>query len=88
MINNIPTRTAKPDALTALLRSDLPALGEIEVRLIETTPARSGEDDGDMYFCRVCAGPDVTPAEDAARRAAENAAAMLEYPDNTAKNGA
>jgi RNA polymerase primary sigma factor len=45
MINNIPTRTAKPDALTALLRSDLPALGEIEVRLIETTPARSGEAD-------------------------------------------
>jgi RNA polymerase primary sigma factor len=45
MINNIPTRTAKPDALTALLRSDLPALGEIEVRLVEATPARSGEAD-------------------------------------------
>jgi RNA polymerase primary sigma factor len=45
MINNIPTRTAKPDALTALLRSDLPALGEIEVHLVESTPARSGEAD-------------------------------------------
>lgn len=45
MINNIPTRTAKPDALTSLLRSDLPALGEIEVRLVETAPARSGEAD-------------------------------------------
>ena len=45
MINNIPTRTAKPDALTALLRSDLPALGEIEVRLVESTPTRSGEAD-------------------------------------------
>jgi DNA-directed RNA polymerase sigma subunit (sigma70/sigma32) len=49
MINNIP-RTAKPDALTSLLRSDLPALGEIEVSLIESSPAAAGEADSLTLF--------------------------------------
>ena len=46
MINHIPHRTAKTDALTTLLRSDLPDLGEIEVSRLETAPDRSGEADG------------------------------------------
>jgi hypothetical protein len=45
MINNITPRTAKPDALTSLLRSDLPYLGEIRVSVVETSPDRSGEAD-------------------------------------------
>ena len=45
MINNITPRTAKPDALTSLLRSDLPDLGEIRVSVVETSPDRSGEAD-------------------------------------------
>lgn len=49
MINNIP-RTAKPDALTTLLRSDLPELGEIEVSLIATSPADTGEADSLTRF--------------------------------------
>jgi RNA polymerase primary sigma factor len=44
MINNIPP-TAKPDALTTLLRADLPDLGEIEVSLREVAPDHSGEAD-------------------------------------------
>jgi RNA polymerase primary sigma factor len=49
MINNIP-RTAKPDALTTLLRSDLPDLGAIQVSLIETSPDKSGEADSLTLF--------------------------------------
>jgi RNA polymerase primary sigma factor len=49
MINNIP-RTAKPDALTSLLRSDLPDLSGFQVRLIEPTPARSDEADSLTRF--------------------------------------
>jgi RNA polymerase primary sigma factor len=45
MINNITPRTAKPDALTSLLRADLPDLGEIQVSLVEISPARAGETD-------------------------------------------
>ena len=45
MINNITPRTAKPDTLTSLLRSDFPDLGEIRVSVIETSPDRSGEAD-------------------------------------------
>jgi RNA polymerase primary sigma factor len=45
MINNITPRTAKPDALTSLLRSDLPDLGEIRVSVVETSPDHSGEAD-------------------------------------------
>jgi RNA polymerase primary sigma factor len=45
MINNITPRTAKPDALTSLLRSDLPDLGEIQVSLVGNSPSRSGEAD-------------------------------------------
>lgn len=50
MINNITPRTAKPDALTTLLRSDLPELGEIEVSLIATSPADTGEADSLTRF--------------------------------------
>jgi len=49
MINNIP-RTAKPDTLTSLLRSDLPDLGEIKVSLIATSPADAGEADSLTRF--------------------------------------
>ena len=49
MINNIP-RTAKTDALTSLLRSDLPDLGEIQVSVVETSPDRSGEADSLTLF--------------------------------------
>lgn len=45
MINNITPRTAKPDALTSLLRSDLPDLGAIQVSLVPPSPAQSGEAD-------------------------------------------
>lgn len=45
MINHIPPRTAKPDALTSLLRSDLPDLGEIEVSRIAASPDKTGEAD-------------------------------------------
>lgn len=45
MINHIPPRTAKPDALTSLLRSDLPDLGEIEVSRIAASPDKAGEAD-------------------------------------------
>lgn len=45
MINNITPRTAKPDALTSLLRSDLPDLGEIQVSLVPHPSAQSGEAD-------------------------------------------
>ena len=50
MINHITPRTAKPDALTTLLRSDLPDLGEIQVRLIETSPDKAGEADSLTRF--------------------------------------
>lgn len=50
MINHIPPRTAKPDALTSLLRSDLPDLGEIRVSLIETSPDKTGEADSLTRF--------------------------------------
>lgn len=50
MINRIPPRTAKPDAVTSLLRSDLPDLGEIQVSLVETSPARAGETDALTYY--------------------------------------
>ncbi len=50
MINNITPRTAKPDALTSLLRSDLPDLGEIQVSLVETSPDRRGEADSLTVF--------------------------------------
>lgn len=49
MINNIP-RTAKPDALTTLLRSELPDLGEIQVSRIETSPDKAGEADSLTHF--------------------------------------
>ena len=49
MINNIP-RTAKPDALTTLLRSDLPDLGEIQVSLIEAAPDAGSEADSLTRF--------------------------------------
>ena len=45
MINNIAPRTAKPDALTSLLRSDLPDLGEIVVSRIASHDDRLGEGD-------------------------------------------
>lgn len=49
MINNIP-RTAKTDALTSLLRSDLPDLGEIRVSIVETYPDHSDEADSLTLF--------------------------------------
>jgi RNA polymerase primary sigma factor len=45
MINNIAPRTAKPDALTSLLRSDLPDLGEIAVSRIASHDGGQGEGD-------------------------------------------
>ena len=45
MINNLPPRTAKPDALTSLLRSDLPDLGEILVTRIAANTERPSEGD-------------------------------------------
>jgi RNA polymerase primary sigma factor len=45
MINNITPRTAKPDALTALLRSDLPDLGEILVSRSVANSERPSEAD-------------------------------------------
>ena len=45
MINNITPRTAKPDDLTALLRSDLPDLGAIEVSRLPSPDECSGEAD-------------------------------------------
>lgn len=56
MINHIIPRTAKPDALTSLLRSDLPDLGEIQVSLIETSPDRGGEADSLTRFLNQAAG--------------------------------
>jgi RNA polymerase primary sigma factor len=50
MINNITPRTAKPDALTSLLRSDLPDLGEIQVSLVAPAPDRSVEADSLTQF--------------------------------------
>ena len=50
MINHIPPSTAKTDALTSLLRSDLPDLGEIEVTLHETAATRSGEADSLTHY--------------------------------------
>ena len=65
MINNITPRTAKPDALTSLLRSDLPDLGEIRVSIVETSPDRSGEADSlTLYLNQIARwarlGADVT----------------------------
>ena len=45
MINNITPRTAKPDALTSLLRSDLPDLGEILVSRVAPSNERPSEAD-------------------------------------------
>ena len=56
MINNIAPRTAKPDALTSLLRSDLPDLGEIQVSLVEASSVRSGEADSLTLFLNQAAG--------------------------------
>jgi RNA polymerase primary sigma factor len=67
MINHIPQRTAKTDALTSLLRSDLPVLGEIEVTLHETTPARSGEADGlTLYLNQAARWPRLSAEEELA----------------------
>jgi len=49
MINNIP-RSAITDALTSLLRSVLPDLGDIQVSVVETSPDRSGEADSLTLF--------------------------------------
>lgn len=50
MINHITPRTAKPDALTSLLRSDLPDLGEIQVRRLGTFPDPTAEADSLTLF--------------------------------------
>ncbi len=67
MINHIPHRTAKNDALTTLLRSDLPDLGEIEVARLETAPDRSGEADSlTAYLNQAARWPRLTPEEELA----------------------
>lgn len=67
MINNIPPRTATTDALTLLLRSDLPDLGTIEVSAIEVAPAQAGEGDSvTQYMNRATRWPRLT-AEDEIR---------------------
>ena len=67
MINHIPQSTAKTDALTSLLRSDLPDLGEIEVTVHETAPARSGEADGlTLYLNQAARWPRLSAEEELA----------------------
>jgi RNA polymerase primary sigma factor len=67
MINHIPHRTAKTDALTSLLRSDFPELGEIEVTLTETAPDRSGEADSlTVYLNQAARWPRLCPEEELA----------------------
>jgi RNA polymerase primary sigma factor len=67
MINHIPHRTAKTDALTTLLRSDLPDLGEIEVSRLETAPDRSGEADGlTAYLNQAARWPRLSAEEELA----------------------
>jgi RNA polymerase primary sigma factor len=67
MINHIPQRTAKTDALTFLLRSDFPDLGEIEVTLTETAPDRSGEADSlTIYLNQAARWPRLSPEEELA----------------------
>ncbi len=67
MINHIPQRTAKTDALTSLLRSDLPELGEIEVTLLETAPDRSGEADSlTVYLNQAARWPRLSAEEELA----------------------
>lgn len=65
MINRIPTRPAKTDALTSLLRSDFPDLGEFEVTLRETAPARVGEADGlTLYLNQAARWPRLSAEEE------------------------
>jgi RNA polymerase primary sigma factor len=67
MINHIPQRTAKTDALTSLLRSDFPELGEIEVTLLETAPDRSGEADSlTIYLNQAARWPRLSAEEELA----------------------
>jgi RNA polymerase primary sigma factor len=67
MINHIPHRTAKTDALTTLLRSDLPDLGEIEVSRLETAPDRSGEADSlTVYLNQAARWPRLSAEEELA----------------------
>ena len=67
MINHIPHRTAKTDALTSLLRSDFPDLGEIEVSLLETAPDRSGEADSlTVYLNQAARWPRLSADEELA----------------------
>jgi RNA polymerase primary sigma factor len=67
MINQIPQRTAKTDALTSLLRSDFPELGEIEVTLLETAPDRSGEADSlTIYLNQAARWPRLSAEEELA----------------------
>jgi RNA polymerase primary sigma factor len=67
MINHIPHRTAKTDALTSLLRSDFPDLGEIEVSLLETAPDRSGEADSlTVYLNQAARWPRLSAEEELA----------------------
>ena len=68
MINNITPRTAKPDALTSLLRSDLPDLGEIQVSVVETSPARLGEAAARVVRLRARITPRIVPAAELAAR--------------------
>jgi RNA polymerase primary sigma factor len=65
MINHITPRTAKPDALTSLLRSDLPDLGEIQVSLVETSSDRSGEADSlTLFLNKAASWPRLGAAEE------------------------
>lgn len=65
MINHITPRTAKPDALTSLLRSDLPDLGEIRVSVVETSPESSGEGDTlTQYLNQVARWPRLSAEEE------------------------
>jgi len=67
MINRIPTRPAKTDALTFLLRSDFPDLGEIEVTLRQKAPAWIGEADGlTLYLNQAARWPRLSPDEELA----------------------
>ncbi len=67
MINHIPHRTAKTDALTTLLRSDLPDLCEIEVSRLETAPDRSGEADSlTVYLNQAARWPRLSAEEELA----------------------
>ena len=82
MINHIPPSTAKTDTLTSLLRSDFPDLGEIEVTLHETTPARSGEADSLTHYLNEAARwPRLSAEEELALghriKAGKNAAGTL-----------